>query len=149
MGAARGGTAMSGKRSVWFGGVMALVVLAVTLLVGGATVLAKRALAEERPLAIAQATSGYHLFKVVSAKDEIIIGLSQAETEALGRGEVLDNLARRLADVGQITVWQFAPRHGADGKLELGGLRRVAIMKSDAIRIEPYKAALKVVPPTT
>lgn len=150
MRATRGGTkAMSGKRSVWFGGAMALAVLAVTILVGGATVLAKRAFADERPLVLAQATGDYHLFKVISAKDEIIIGLSPAEAEALGRGPVLDNLAQRLVDHGQITVWQFAPRHGTDGKLELADLRRVAVMKSDAIRIEPYKAALKVVPPTT
>jgi hypothetical protein len=140
---------MRGQRSNWFGGLMALAVIAVTMLVGGATVLAKRALAEEKPLVVAQATVDYQLFKVVSAKDEIIIGLSQAEAEALGRGEVLDNLARRLADHGQITVWQFSPRHSTSGKLELAALRRVAIMKTDAIRIEPYKAALPVVGPST
>ena len=139
---------MSGKRSMWFGGVMALAVLGVTVVVGGATVLAKRAMADEKAIVVAQAASDYHLFKVISAKDDIIIGLSPAEAEALGRGPVLDNLAQRLADHGQITVWQFAPRHGADGKLELAGLRRVAIMKSDAVRIEPYKAALRVVPPS-
>lgn len=138
---------MSGKRSMWFGGVMALAVLAVTMLVGGATVLAKRAMAEERTIVVAQGAADYHLFKVISARDEIIIGLSQAEAEALGRGAVLDNLAQRLADHGQITVWQFSPRHGTDGQLELAALRRVAVMKSDAIRIEPYKAALRVVAP--
>ncbi|WP_119420792.1 hypothetical protein [Desertibaculum subflavum] len=140
---------MSGKRSVWFGGAMALAVLAVTILVGGATVLAKRALAEERPLVLAQAGADYHLFKVISAKDDIVIGLSTDEATALGRGAVLDVLAQRLADHGQITVWQFATRKAADGQLELAALRRVAIMKSEAIRIEPYKAALRVVPPTT
>ena len=138
---------MSGKRSIWFGGVMALAVLAVTAVVGGATVLAKRAMAEERTIVVAQATSDYHLFKVISVKDEIIIGLSQAEAEALGRGAVLDNLAQRLADHGQITVWQFISRKANDGQLELAGARRVAIMKSDAIRIEPYKAAIRVVAP--
>lgn len=136
---------MRGGRGFWFGGVMAVV--AVTVLVGGATVLAKRAFAAEKLIVVAQAAVDYHLFKVISAKDDIIIGLSQSEAEVLGRGPVLDNLAQRLADHGQITVWQFAPRHGADGKLELAGLRRVAIMKSEAIRIEPYKAALRVVPP--
>jgi hypothetical protein len=145
---------MRSERSIWFGGVMALAVVAVTLLVGATTVLAKRAFADEKPLVVAplvvaQATTDYHLFKVLSAKDEIIIGLSQAEAEALGRGEVLDNLARRLADHGQITVWQFSPRHSTSGKLELAALRRVAIMKTDAIRIEPYKAALPVVGPST
>jgi hypothetical protein len=138
---------MEGKRSIWFGGAMALAVLAVTMLVGGATVLAKRALATESTMVMAQATADYHLFKVVSPKDDVIIGLSQAEAEALGAGEVLSNLARRLADHGQITVWQFAPRKGTNGDLELAGLRRIAIMKSDAIRIEPYKAAIRVVPP--
>ena len=101
---------MSGKRSMWFGGVMALAVLGVTLVVGGATVLAKRAMAEEQTIVVAQAASDYQLFKVISAKDEIIIGLSPAEAEALGRGPALDNLAQRLSDLGQITVWQFVSR---------------------------------------
>ena len=138
---------MSGKRSMWFGGVMALAVLGVTLVVGGATVLAKRAMAEEKTIVVAQAASEYHLFKVISAKDDVIIGLSPAEAEALGRGPVLDNLARRLSDLGQVTVWQFATRKADDGQLELAGLRRVAIMKSEAIRIEPYKSAVRVVAP--
>lgn len=138
---------MRGGRGLWFGGAMALAVVAVTVLVGGATVLAKRAFAEEKPIVVAQAAAGYHLFKVISAKDDIIIGLSQAEAEALGRGAVLDNLAQRLADHGQITVWQFSTRKAADGQLELAALRRVAIMKSEAVRIEPYKASIRVVAP--
>jgi hypothetical protein len=85
------------------------------------------------------------LFKVISPKDEVEIGLSDDELK--GSASDLENLAKRLADSGQITVWQYAVRKNSNGDLEHAPLKKVAIFKNDTLRIEPFNPApLKVVP---
>jgi hypothetical protein len=87
------------------------------------------------------------LFKVITAKDEVVIGLGDEELRSFGPKPDLNNLAEHIAAAGQITVWQYAVKHGADGALVEAPLRRVAIFKTDTLRIEPYNAApLKVLP---
>ena len=87
------------------------------------------------------------LFKVVTVKDEVVIGLTAEELKSLGTGPDLDLLAQRLASVGQITAWQYAVRKASDGALQQAPLQRVAILRSDAMRIEPYATPLPVVAP--
>src|SRR5262245_19449826 len=48
------------------------------------------------------------LFKIITAKDEIVIGLTGDELRKLGPAPDLDNLAQWLASSGHITVWQYA-----------------------------------------
>ena len=92
--------------------------------------------------------AGVKLFKIVTAKDDVMIGLTDSELKSFGSGPDLDNLAQRLASAGQITVWQYAVKHGDDGNLIQAPLRRVAIFKTDTLRIEPFNPApLKVMPP--
>jgi hypothetical protein len=96
----------------------------------------------------AQAQSAVKLFKMITAKDDIVIGLTDEELRSFGPRADLENLADRLASAGQLTVWQYAVTRGADGSLVQGPLRRVAVFKSDTLRIEPYNPApLKVMPP--
>src|SRR5262249_34665297 len=96
--------------------------------------------------ALAQQQAAVKLFKIVTAKDEVEIGLTDDELK--GPASDLENLAKRLADAGQVTVWQYAVRKGADGSLEHAPLKRVAIFKTDTLRVEPFNPApLKVVPP--
>jgi hypothetical protein len=91
---------------------------------------------------------GVKLFKVITAKDEIVIGLSDDELRSLGPRADLDNLAERLAAAGQMTVWQYAVTRAADGSLVQGPRQRVAVFRSDTLRIEPYNPApLKALPP--
>jgi hypothetical protein len=83
------------------------------------------------------------LFKIVTAKDEVEIGLSDDEL----KGGEIDTLAKRLADAGQITVWQYAVRKNANGDLEHAPLKKIAIFKTDTLRIEPFDPKpLKAVP---
>jgi hypothetical protein len=77
------------------------------------------------------------LFKIVSPKDEVVIA-------AVGLD--LDALAKRLVADGQITVWQYSVHKAANGDLEQAPLRRVAILRQDTLRIEPYTSPLKVAP---
>lgn len=88
------------------------------------------------------------LFKVVTDKDDVVVGLSDEELKALGAGPALDALARHLAFLGQMTVWQYAVQRGGDGSLVQAPLRRVAIFKTSTLRIEPFDPApLKVKKP--
>lgn len=88
------------------------------------------------------------LFKLITVKDEITIGVTATEAAAFGSGPTLDALATVLNRQGQVTVWQYAVRKGADGALEQAPLRRVAIFKADSLRLEPLNPApLKVIAP--
>jgi hypothetical protein len=88
------------------------------------------------------------LFKMVTAKDDVVIGLSDEELRSFGPRPDVDNLAERLVSAGQISAWQYAVKKAADGSLVQAPLRRVAVLKSDTLRIEPYNPApLKVLPP--
>src|SRR5829696_4251136 len=96
----------------------------------------------------AAAQSGVKLFKMITAKDEVVIGLSDEELRSFGPRADLDNLAERLALAGQITAWQYAVTRVADGSLVQAPLRRVAVFKTDTLRIEPFNPApLKVIAP--
>ena len=59
------------------------------------------------------------LFKVISPKDDVTIGLTTTELKGFGTAADLDNLAHHLAADGQMTVWQYAVLHGKDGSLEI------------------------------
>jgi len=101
------------------------------------------------PVATAPAqTAEVKLFKVITAKDEVEIGLTDEELRSFGASPDIDALAKKLVDAGQITVWQYAVQRAADGTTVHAPLRRVAIFKTDTLRIEPFNPApLKTVPP--
>lgn len=100
-------------------------------------------------IAAASAQQGsIKLFKVITAKDEVEIGLGEDQLRSFGPASDVENLANRLVGAGQITVWQYAVRKGADGSLEHAPVKQVAIFKADTLRIEPFNPApLKVVAP--
>jgi hypothetical protein len=85
------------------------------------------------------------LFKIISVKDEIVVGLSKADVESL-KGDDVSAIGRALAKNGEVTVWQFAVRKNKDGELEQAPLRRVSLLGHDALRVEPYTSPLNVIP---
>jgi hypothetical protein len=87
------------------------------------------------------------LFRVVSQRDEIIIGLTPAELDALGSGAEAERIARRLAAEGQIGAWRYVVGRAPDGSTRHVSPGRIAIMRQDTYRIEPYTPALPVAPP--
>lgn len=86
---------------------------------------------------VAFAQTAPSLFKIVTVKDDVVIGVPATTVEAL---------AKRLVADGQITVWQYAVHKSASGDLEQTPLRQIAILRHDTLRIEPYTAPLKVLP---
>ena len=84
------------------------------------------------------------LFKIVTARDEIVIGFSPAQLAALG-GRDVEAVGRALSR-GALTAWQFAVRRRDDGVLEQAPLRQVSILGHDSIRVEPYTTPLPIQP---
>jgi hypothetical protein len=96
---------------------------------------------------VAVAQEAVKLFKVITSKDEITIGVTASELAAMGSGEDVKVLAQALVTAGQITVWQYAVGRDAAGALQMNPLRRVAILKADSLRIEPATTTYKIAPP--
>ncbi|QGW84616.1 hypothetical protein [Variovorax paradoxus] len=94
----------------------------------------------------AQAPAPIQLFKLVSPKDEIIVGVEVAQLGA-GSGPGVQRLAELLAAKGQLTLWQYASQKDAGGALIQAPLRQVAVFKSELLRIEPYTTPLAVKAP--
>ncbi len=97
-------------------------------------------------LALAQG-AGVSLFKVVGPRDEVTIGLTEAELARLGSGPAVERIARALVAEGQLTAWRYAVGRAPDGGTRFAATGRVAILRSESLRIEPYTAALPVVAP--
>lgn len=92
-------------------------------------------------------TAGVQLFRVVGPRDEVTIGVTPAQLDAMGQGAGVERLARKLVADGQITAWRYAVGRAADGSTRFAASGKVAILRNDTLRIEPYTAALPVAPP--
>ena len=84
------------------------------------------------------------LFKVISVKDEVVIGLSADELAALG-GSDAGAVAKALASKGTLTVWQYAVRKAANGDLEQAPRAKIGLLAHDSLRVEPYVTPLKII----
>ena len=84
------------------------------------------------------------LFKVITAKDEIVIGVTDSELAKMN-GDA-GGIARALAAYGSLSVWQYAVRKAANGDLEQTPLHKVGLIAKDSVRVEPYASPLKVLP---
>jgi hypothetical protein len=85
------------------------------------------------------------LFKVITTKDEIVIGLTDDELSQLD-GRNAGGVAKQLAAKGSISVWQYAVRKAASGDLEQAPLRQIGLLSNESLRVEPYSSPLKVIP---
>jgi hypothetical protein len=101
------------------------------------------------------------LFKIITVKDEIVVGLSPDElvklkegivsglsSDELGKlgGQDAGAIAKTLAAKGEMTVWQYAVRKNANGDLEQAPLHQVGVLANNSLRVEPYSTPLKVLP---
>lgn len=85
------------------------------------------------------------LFKVITAKDEIVIGLSDDDLAQL-EGKNAGGIAKLLVAKGSMNVWQYAVRKAPTGDLEQAPLHKIGLIANDLLRVEPYATPLKVVP---
>ena len=92
----------------------------------------------------ASAADKVSLFKVITAKDEIVIGISDDELKLMDGNA--GGVAKTLVARGSLTVWQYAVRKAATGDLEQAPLHKVGLISTESLRVEPYATLLKVVP---
>jgi hypothetical protein len=85
------------------------------------------------------------LFKVVTSKDEIIIGLTTDELKALG-GTDAAAVAHALAQKGDMAVWQYNVHRGANGELQESPTARIGLIANSSLRVEPYSTTYAIVP---
>jgi hypothetical protein len=86
-----------------------------------------------------------NLFKVVTTKDEIIIGLSADELKALG-GADASAVAHALAQKGDMAVWQYNVHRGANGELQQAPTAKIGLIANSSLRVEPYTTPYAIVP---
>lgn len=114
------------------------------LIAGGLTFLLAGAAAVPASAADAQVK----LFKVVTPKDDVVVGITPADLAHFGAGADVEVLSKQVAAAGQLTLWQYVTRKSASGELELAAAKKISIFAAGVVRIEPYAASIKVVPPT-
>ena len=85
------------------------------------------------------------LFKVVTVKDEIVIGLSADELKALG-GTDASAVAHALAQKGDMTVWQYNVHRGQNGELQQAPTAKIGLLANSSLRVEPYTTPYTIVP---
>ena len=85
-----------------------------------------------------------NLFKIITVKDEVVIGLTTDELGKLG-GQDAGVIAKALVSKGEMTVWQYAVRKNANGDLEQAPLRQIGLLANNSLRVEPYSTPLKVI----
>ena len=84
------------------------------------------------------------LFKVITARDEIVIGLPEDELKQMDGNA--GGIAKTLVARGSLTVWQYAVRKAATGDLEQAPVHKIGLISTESLRIEPYATPLKVLP---
>jgi hypothetical protein len=90
------------------------------------------------------AASAETLFKIVTVKDDIVVGLNDAELKEFG-GDA-GGIARAIAARGSLTLWQYAVRQGKDGEREVAPHSRIGVLANASLRVEPYRQPFKVLP---
>jgi hypothetical protein len=94
----------------------------------------------------AQAPAPVLLFKVVSPRDDIVVGIEAAQL-GTGTTPAVQRLAAMLVEKGQLTLWQYASHKDASGALVQAPLRQIVVFRSELLRIEPYSTPLAIQPP--
>lgn len=85
------------------------------------------------------------LYKIISVKDDIVIGLNADELDGLaskGAGAV----ASALAAKGELSVWQYAAHKAANGDLQMAPLHKIGLLANSSLRVEPYASPIPVLP---
>jgi hypothetical protein len=85
------------------------------------------------------------LFKIVTVKDEIVIGLSTDGLKALG-GTDASAVAHALAQKGDMAVWQYNVHRGANGELQQAPTAKIGLIANSSLRVEPYTTPYAIVP---
>ena len=87
------------------------------------------------------------LFKVISQKDDVIIGLTEGQLTAAG-GLNAGVVGKMLVANGELAAWQYVVSRNDAGELVEAPTNWISIIANDTLRIEPYQAEWPIVLPT-
>ena len=108
-----------------------------------AYILAGAALSAAFLVLAAAPASAETLFKIITVKDEIVVGLNDAELKDLG-GDA-GGIAKAIASKGSLTLWQYAvTKQGAESAV--APRAKIGVLAASSLRVEPYKQPFKVLP---
>jgi hypothetical protein len=65
----------------------------------------------------------------------------------MGPGAPVDVFGAELHRRGQVPVWQYASTRTSVGDLVMSPVQRIVVLYPGTARIEPYRSALKTLPP--
>lgn len=80
-------------------------------------------------------------FKVVTVKNEIVIGLSDDEMKVLG-----GSVAHALVQKGDMMVWQYNVHRGPHGDMRQAPTAKIGLLADASLRVEPYTTPDAIVP---
>ncbi len=92
--------------------------------------------------ALVSAQDKVNLFKIVTVRDETVIGLTSADLDSIGGERDAGAVARVIAARGELSAWQYAVRKAGNGDLQFAPLRRVGLLAHGSLRVEPYVSQL-------
>ena len=92
---------------------------------------------------VALPASAETLFKIITVKDDIVVGLNDAELKELG-GDA-GGIAKAIAAKGSLTLWQYAVTQ-KDGERMVAPRAKVGVLANASLRVEPYTQPFKVMP---
>ncbi|MEZ5647577.1 MAG: hypothetical protein R3E60_01145 [Alphaproteobacteria bacterium] len=116
----------------------------VAMVLWAAAVLPHIAYAQQKDAA---AMNTMKLFKIVSTKDEVIIGVGKEDLPGTSANPDLGAIAEALNASGYINAWLYAPRRGPKGEVQQAPSRRISIFAQSIVRIEEYTTDQEIVPP--
>jgi uncharacterized membrane protein len=85
------------------------------------------------------AESDMMLFKIITDKDEVIIGMTAGELDAAG-GQDAGIVGKKLVADGQLTAWQYVVGRNDAGELIEAPTSKISVLAHDSLRVEPYQA---------
>lgn len=83
------------------------------------------------------------LFKIVTVKDDIIVGLNDAELKEFG-GDA-GGIAKAIAAKGSVTLWQYSVAQ-KDGERVVAPRLKTGVLANSSLRVERYTQPFKVLP---
>lgn len=94
--------------------------------------------------------SAIKLFKIITTKDDIIVGVSKEDIPGAAANAATPDLgaiAEALNASGYITAWVYTPRRGPKGEAQQAASRRVSLFAQSIVRVEEYATDQEVIPP--